>query len=116
MSAHAAILLGIAIAVAAVFCASLMRLARRRSVSAFVQLVGATGLVIVVLTHVAEAFHWLPGMGWGQAHSAGHYLDLTGAIIGLTLLPSGYLAGVLAKRALSDRAQEKSTRRDGFGS
>jgi hypothetical protein len=30
-------------------------------------------------------------MGWGKAHSAGHYLDLSSAVVGVTLLPVGYL-------------------------
>ncbi|MDE2229232.1 MAG: hypothetical protein KGL11_09360 [Alphaproteobacteria bacterium] len=99
MSVHAGILLGIAITVAAVFGASLLRFTRRRSASALVQLLGAAGLVMVVLTHGAEALHWLPGMGWGRPNSAGHYLDLASAIVGVTLLPIGYLVGVSKKRS-----------------
>lgn len=49
-------------------------------------------LIIVVLTHVAEAFHIFPTMGWGLPNSAGHYLDLVSAIIGCTLLSLGFLA------------------------
>jgi hypothetical protein len=30
------------------------------------QIVGVVCLVIVVITHVAEAFQILPGMGWGS--------------------------------------------------
>jgi hypothetical protein len=63
------------------------------------QLFGSFCLVVVVLTHVAEAFHLLPGMGWGLPNSPGHYLDLFSAIIGLILLPLGY---VLARRRNSN--------------
>ena len=54
------------------------------------KLFGSFCLVVVVFTHVAEAFHLLPGMGWGLPNSAGRYLDLCSAIIGLILLPLGY--------------------------
>jgi hypothetical protein len=41
---------------------------------------------VVVLTHVAERLHVLPGMGWGLPDSPGHYLDLFGAVCGVLLL------------------------------
>jgi hypothetical protein len=53
---------------------------------------GAFCLIIVVFTHVAEAFSLFPRMGWGLPNSAGHYVDLVSAAAGLTLLPTGYLA------------------------
>jgi hypothetical protein len=53
-------------------------------------LLGAGCLVIVVLTHVCEALHLFPVMGWGLRKSPGHYLDLSTAILGLTFLPMGY--------------------------
>jgi hypothetical protein len=40
--------------------------------------------MIVVLTHIAEAFHIFPAMGWGKPNSAGHYLDLVSAILAAT--------------------------------
>lgn len=61
------------------------------SAVSFARLFGSFCLVVVVSTHVAEAFHLLPGMGWGLPNSAGHYLDLCSAIIGLILLPLGYV-------------------------
>jgi hypothetical protein len=48
-------------------------------------------LVLVVVAHVCEALHLLPWFGWGQEHSVGHYIDLSGAILGLALLPLGYV-------------------------
>jgi hypothetical protein len=64
----------------------------------FLQLFGAACLIIVVLTHVAEALHLFPGMGWGQPDSPGHYLDLASAILGCTLLLIGLLGSTLTQR------------------
>ena len=64
----------------------------------FLQLFGAACLIIVVLTHVAEALHPFPGMGWGQPDSPGHYLDLVSAILGCTLLLIGLLGSALTQR------------------
>ncbi len=61
-------------------------------------LFGLTCLVMVVLMHVAEAFHIFPMMGWGQPNSVGHYLDFTSAILGCILVPLGLLAVVLNRR------------------
>jgi len=49
-------------------------------------LLGCVCLVVVVLTHVAERWHLLLGMGWGQPDSPGHYLDLLSAVAALVLL------------------------------
>lgn len=70
---------------------------RQKRLSAFLQLAGAAGVVVVVLTHVCEALQLFPAMGWGQEHSIGHYLDLGGAIVGITLFPSGYLLHALMR-------------------
>jgi hypothetical protein len=43
-------------------------------------------LLVMVLTHVAEASHILPGMGWGLPNSPGHYVDLLSAVSGIVLL------------------------------
>jgi hypothetical protein len=64
---------------------------RRKTLFSLLQVVGAVCLVVVVLTHVCEALHLLPWMRWGEPDSAGHYVDLASAILGLTLLPAGYL-------------------------
>jgi hypothetical protein len=73
------------------FCSS-------RTLPLFAQLFGAGCLVVVVLTHVCEALHLLPWMQWGDEHSVGHYLDLTSAVLRVTLFPLGYLFEVLRKR------------------
>jgi hypothetical protein len=55
--------------------------------------------VVVVFTHVCEAFHVFPWMGWGLKHSVGHYLDLAAAVLGFTLFPAGYLFDALTRRS-----------------
>lgn len=72
---------------------------RRKALASSLQLLGASGLVIVCLSHVCEAFHLLPWMNWGLENSAGHYLDLASAFVGITLFPIGYLAFAISKRA-----------------
>ena len=62
-----------------------------RTVSTFLQLVGAGCLTVVVLSHICEAFDLVPWMQWGLPNSAGHYLDLVSAVLGLVLFPIGYL-------------------------
>jgi hypothetical protein len=61
-------------------------------------LCGAVCLLIVVLTHIAEAFHIFPSMGWGLPNSAGHYLDLVSVILAAILLPLGFVANALCRR------------------
>jgi len=63
-----------------------------------VAIVNALFLVIVVLSHLAEAFQLLPTMGWGRPRSAGHYIDLVSAVLGLVLFPLGYSLRRFAKR------------------
>ena len=61
-------------------------------------LFGSACLIVVVLTHVAEAFHILPAMGWGLPSSVGHYLDLASAILGCALLPLDFVEIILTRR------------------
>lgn len=70
---------------------SVVLFVRARTVWVTLQLLGAGCLVLVVLTHICEALRLFPWMRWGDEHSVGHYLDLSAAILGLTLLPVGYL-------------------------
>jgi hypothetical protein len=63
---------------------------RTRTVWPALQLLGAGCLLLVPLTHIREALHLFPWMRWGDEHSVGHYLDLSGAVLGLTFLPVGY--------------------------
>lgn len=70
---------------------------KERSPSAVFQVLGAGGLVVVILAHLCEGLHLFSGMGWGLKHSAGHYLDLCSAVLALILFPVGYLLHALAK-------------------
>jgi hypothetical protein len=59
-------------------------------------LLGASAcLVVLILTHVAEALRILPGMGWGLPNSPGHYLNMFSAASGIALL---MLACVVRRR------------------
>jgi hypothetical protein len=46
--------------------------------------------------HNCEAFDLVPWMQWGLPNSAGHYIDLLSAILGLVLFPIGYLWHAIA--------------------
>ena len=81
------------------FLGSLVLFVRRKAVCSALQVIGAGCLTVVVLTHVAEALHLFPRMGWGLSDSAGHYLNLVGAILGLLLFPIGYLGSALTHKA-----------------
>jgi len=85
--------------VGVLFLGSVLMCARARTAAAILELTGAAGLLVVVLSHICEALRVLPWMGWGLEHSAGHYLDLAGAVIGVTLFPAGYLLHALSRRA-----------------
>ena len=52
---------------------------------------------VVVLAHVCESLHLFPFMGWGRRDSAGHYLDLAAALVGVMFLPSGFLTLFLSR-------------------
>jgi hypothetical protein len=71
---------------------------RRRNVSAFLQLAGAACLVVVVLPHVADALHVFPLMQWGEPDSIGHYLDLSSAALGVSLLALAVILRVVSAR------------------
>ena len=73
------------------FLGALVFFVRGKALCFLLQLLGAGCLVLVPLTHVAEALRLLPWMHWGMDRSPGHYLDLSGAALGLTLFPIGYL-------------------------
>jgi hypothetical protein len=73
------------------FSGSAVLFSKTRTISALLQLLGAACLMVVVLTHICEALELLPWMGWGLPDSAGHYLDLGSAVLGLALFPVGFL-------------------------
>jgi hypothetical protein len=99
MSGHAHILSAIGIPTAMLLAGSVLLFSRDKTVSSFLQLLGAGCLMMVVLAHVAETFNFLPWMGWGLEHSMGHYLDFASASLGVTLFPIGYLCHAIAKRS-----------------
>lgn len=72
---------------------------RDHKTCALVQLLGA-GSLVVILTHIFEALHTLPSMGWGQENSAGHYIDLCSAVLAAALFPTGYLLHALKTRRM----------------
>jgi Ca2+/Na+ antiporter len=80
------------------FSGSVVLFSRGKTVCSFLQLLGAGCLVVVALTHISEALHLFPWMRWGLQDSFGHYLDLSSALLGVTLFPIGYLLHALAKR------------------
>lgn len=91
-----ALLLGVP--VCALLSYSALAFCRRKTLGSFLQWLGAICLAIVILSHVCEALQLLPSMGWGLKHSAGHYIDLSSAVMGLTLFPLGYLLQAIARR------------------
>ena len=84
--------------VAMLFAGSIVTFARRRAAGSLFQLIGAACLIVVVFVHVCEALRILPWMNWGSENSAGHYLDLSSAILGGTLFPIGYLLHALRRQ------------------
>ena len=78
-------------------------LRNRRIPWSALQLLGATFLVIVVLTHVCEALRLFLWMDWGAEGSPGHYLDLSSAVLGLTFVSAAYVIRFIT-RAVSDKS------------
>jgi hypothetical protein len=76
--------------VSAFLAYSIAVLVRHRTVPAGLQLAGALCLVVVVLTHMAEALHVFPAMRWGGRDSPGHYVDLSSAVLGTAFVVIGY--------------------------
>ena len=81
-----------------VFFWSVVVLFRGKTLCSVLQLFGAGCLVVVILTHISEALHLFPWMHWGVPNSVGHYLDFWSAVLGLTLLPVGYVCHRFTKR------------------
>lgn len=77
---------------------SVMVCLKSRTLGSLLQAVGAACLLVVVLTHVSEALRLVPFMRWGEEDSAGHYLDLASAMLGVTLFPLGFIWHAAKKR------------------
>ena len=82
---------------------------RSRTTWLFLQLVGGAGVAIVAIAHLCEALNVLPWMGWGRVSSAGHYLDLLGAVLGIVFFPIGYLLHALTGRKVESRVNRTET-------
>jgi hypothetical protein len=81
--------------------ASAVMFVREKRICSVLQLLGAAGMMMVVLTHLCETLHLFAWMHWGQEHSIGHYFDLSSAILSVTLFPLGYLLHALAIRRVA---------------
>lgn len=79
------------------------------------QVVGAGSLVVVIFSHLCEALHLLPWMGWGLEHSPGHYVDLLSAVLGATLFPLGYLVDAFARPDVREAPSERLKELEGGG-
>jgi hypothetical protein len=80
------------------FSGTIVLFLRGKTISSSLHLIGSGCFMVVVLTPLCEALNLFPWMLWGFEHSAGHYLDLWSAVLGLTLFPVGYLIHALIKR------------------
>lgn len=67
-----AVLFGIGVPACLLLAGSIVVFLKGRTVSALLQLLGASGLGIVVFTHFAETLDLLPWMRWGLEDSPGH--------------------------------------------
>ncbi len=74
-----------------------------RRTGALLQLLGAGSLVMVITAHLCEGLHLFAAMGWGLEHSPGHYLDLTSAVLAMTLFPLGYFLHAFRRHAQANR-------------
>jgi hypothetical protein len=81
----------LALAAAAAFLGVSLVLNRRpRTVASVLLIAGFLCFAFVAIDHVFEAFGIFPAFGWGQPHSIGHYLNLTGALLGAASLCAGF--------------------------
>ena len=71
--------------------------ARRRRIYQLLLALGAGSLLLTVLTHVCETFDLFAFMRWGESNSAGHFLDLSTAVLGIAMLLSGVLGASLSR-------------------
>jgi formate hydrogenlyase subunit 3/multisubunit Na+/H+ antiporter MnhD subunit len=91
----------------ALFAGTVVIWLRSRSISAMLQFLGATSLLVVVLIHVFEGLRIFPWMGWGLKNSIGHYLDMLCAILGFTLFSVGYLIHTVKMRVKKKEDRER---------
>jgi Ca2+/Na+ antiporter len=82
----------------ALLSGSIILFSKGKTVGSFLQLLGAGSLMVVVFCHISEGLHLFPRMNWGLEQSVGHYIDLSSAVLGLTLFPVGYLLHALTRQ------------------
>ena len=99
-----------AIPVSMLLVGSIFTFIQRKNVISFLQLFGAACLTMVLVTHFFEQFQLFTWMQWGQEHSAGHYVDLYCAVLGLAFFPTGYL--LQAVLAFEDRPYNRNMIRE----
>ena len=60
---------------------------------------GTVGFMVGALAHLCEGLDMFPSMGWGHENSAGHYIDLISAILGVAFFSVGLLLNLFSKTA-----------------
>jgi Ca2+/Na+ antiporter len=78
------------IGVCLLFSWSAISFSKEKTKWTFLQVLGTGFLVMVTLTHICEALNLFPFMRWGHPDSIGHYVDLSSAVLGVTLFPIGF--------------------------
>jgi hypothetical protein len=71
---------------------------RERDTPCLLQLLGVASFALVVLADICEGLNIFPAMRWGEEQSAGHYIDISSAVLALTLFPIGYLLQALKSK------------------
>jgi hypothetical protein len=100
MNGNLGLALVIGVPILLLFVLSFVRWTRMPTVSGAFPVLGAACLLAMVLTHVAEALRLFPAMGFGQRHSAGHYLDLISTYLGIAFLVAASLCPLLKRVGL----------------
>jgi len=96
MTLIVAVVIGVPIVL--LFILAARRFATTPTVTSALTVLGAASLVVMVLTHIAEALNLFPAMGWGQRHSVGHYLDLLSVYAGIAFLVAAALCPLLRQK------------------
>ena len=99
MNATLVVALVIGVPILLLFILAGQRFVRTPTLSGLFLVLGAGSLLVMVLTHVAEALHLFLFMGWGQRRSPGHYLDLGSIYVGIAFLVAASLCPLLRRRA-----------------
>jgi hypothetical protein len=96
MTLIVAVVIGVPISM--LFILAARRFATAPTVTNALTVLGAGSLVVMVLTHIAEALNLFRAMGWGRRHSVGHYLDLASVYAGIAFLVAAALCPLLRRK------------------